>query len=295
MRCLRCALDYPQGVQYCDRCGRRLSQPPGTRADRDDLAVQQDTAFLYSTHAPPAMSDAPSYTMPMQPESGQAPVAAVPTEYMGSHATPSIARPAEWQHQDEASATVESADDWEDDPLSNAILQLRAILSQPDDREAQAPSSASLQRAGLNTATRSGRRPAIRAILCAVAASPKLLAGIIVALLVGALCLVLLQRHGAYTSDLRQAQTLQAAHQYTSAIVLYQRAEGEWPAHADATSGEAATRAQVAAAQAAIAAATATAQAHAAVAVDRTDMYQAKLAERRQAVQQSSTTTGAAH
>lgn len=296
MRCLRCALDYPQGVQYCDRCGRRLSQPPGTKADRDELAAAQDNSFLYSTFAPPAAHDAGldaiHYATPVQQDFGHMRAAPLADAYGDAEQAVAVEGLDEWRRNPEPSAAPAADEDWDDDPITSAIARLRSSLSQPAEEE-QAVSSAALRRAGLDTAIRSGHRPAFGAIFRILATSPKVLAGVVVAIVVVVLGVLVLQRHTSYTNDLQQAQALQAARQYTGALALYRRAEGEWPLHGDVTTGVAAIQAQLAADQAAAAAAQAGAQAHVATELARKSMYQAKMAERRLAAQQPSTTNGA--
>jgi hypothetical protein len=55
MRCLRCAIDYPSDAQYCDRCGRALSRPPGSKKPvaRVEDPAEEQSRFMYSTFAPP--------------------------------------------------------------------------------------------------------------------------------------------------------------------------------------------------------------------------------------------------
>lgn len=79
MRCLRCALDYGPEVQYCDRCGRTLSRPPGQSADDDaGFNMAQDLSSLYSTFVPPRGERA-------------AATAARPREYVAAQGESSIA------------------------------------------------------------------------------------------------------------------------------------------------------------------------------------------------------------
>jgi hypothetical protein len=76
MRCLRCAIDYGPDAQYCDRCGRALSRPPGSKkpAATVEDPVNQESRFMYSTFAPPAtqatraqVDIAPPPTTPLPP------------------------------------------------------------------------------------------------------------------------------------------------------------------------------------------------------------------------------------
>ncbi|MDB5077697.1 MAG: hypothetical protein JWO42_3876 [Chloroflexi bacterium] len=57
MRCLRCALEYPASAQYCDRCGRTLSRPPGSTQAAPEVTEgrEYDSRSMYSTSAPPAV------------------------------------------------------------------------------------------------------------------------------------------------------------------------------------------------------------------------------------------------
>ncbi|HVA92449.1 MAG TPA: hypothetical protein VNL71_21715 [Chloroflexota bacterium] len=60
MRCLRCALDYGPEEQFCQRCGRSLSRPLGSKgsAEEKNLSTPQEAQFFYTTTAPPPLQGA---------------------------------------------------------------------------------------------------------------------------------------------------------------------------------------------------------------------------------------------
>ncbi|MGH2409937.1 MAG: hypothetical protein ACRDGS_06140 [Chloroflexota bacterium] len=60
MRCLRCALDYGPEEQFCQRCGRALSRPLGSKpaAAEKGQSTPQEAQFFYTTTAPPPLQGA---------------------------------------------------------------------------------------------------------------------------------------------------------------------------------------------------------------------------------------------
>ncbi|HEY8287312.1 MAG TPA: hypothetical protein VIJ28_23235 [Chloroflexota bacterium] len=60
MRCLRCALDYGPDEQFCQRCGRALSRPLGSKPAEDEKGQPnpQEAQFFYTTTAPPPLQGA---------------------------------------------------------------------------------------------------------------------------------------------------------------------------------------------------------------------------------------------
>jgi len=60
MRCLRCALDYGPDEQFCQRCGRALSRPLGSKPTSAEKgsANPQEAQFFYTTTAPPPLQAA---------------------------------------------------------------------------------------------------------------------------------------------------------------------------------------------------------------------------------------------
>lgn len=76
MRCLRCAIEYGPDEQFCQRCGRALSRPLGSKPAPEETpeAARPDGQFFYTTTAPPplqgttrATGDPVDWEMPASP------------------------------------------------------------------------------------------------------------------------------------------------------------------------------------------------------------------------------------
>ena len=258
MRCLRCALDFGPDEQFCDRCGRGLSRPPGTRTDGGgNMLSLQDNQFQYSTHSPPRGAET------------SAPLLAPDTTPLG------LTDPRPGHLPAEPSAPRMGTDeralvpvDMGDEPLGPRGGPPLLIGAEPaDDRRAGRAIPPALLDFSLQ---RSRRRPRLLIPL-------PLLGGIAAAVLL--LAVAALVRQQGYNTDLQAAAALAGQGQYAPAIGRYGQASGEWPFHDAAVAGQATVVAQ--------------ATAIATLRAGQVSVYAARQQSRVQAAQQSESYVGA--
>lgn len=224
MRCLRCALDFGPDEQFCDRCGRGLSRPPGTKTDGGgNMLSLQDNQFQYSTHSPPRGAEtfappvAPDTTLPglidSLPRQGA-------TRRTGSELEAEVGR---------TQVAVDLGND-PDEPRSGppVLIGAEPVHGSPADR--------ALPPALLDFSLQRGRRrprlPVPLPVLGGIA---------LAALLVASAAMV---RRDGYNTDLEAAASLASQGQYILAIGRYGQASGEWPFHDAAAAGQAMVVAQ---------------------------------------------------
>lgn len=283
MRCLRCALDFSADERYCDRCGRALSFPLGSKGEgaSGQYSTLQDTTFLYSTFSPPGQQADAASAEPVASDGGAqqalppaahvAARAALPPstegttargdEQTGAPAAPR-AQPALPRSTTSAAPTSEGNEAAESD--AQRFESMEDVLSAFRPRPTSIGAS--------DTAWRNGspRRGG------ALARMPRqaVFAGIGVVAVV-ALALLGLTRHSSYTSDLKAADRLAASGQYAGAIQAYERAIGEWPFNADAQNRQAGVAATATAISAQATAVVLQAQGVATASADRAQMFAA--------------------
>lgn len=223
MRCLRCALDFGPDEQFCDRCGRGLSRPPGTKTDGGNMLSLQDNQFQYSTHSPPRGAE--TFAPPVAPDT-------TPLGLIDSLPRQRATRRPGSELEAEGGRTqvvVDLGGD-PDEPRSGppVLIGAEPVHGSPADR--------ALPPALLDFSLQRGRRrpwlPVPLPVLGGIA---------LAALLVASAALV---RRDGYNTDLDAAASLASQGQYAPAIDKYGRASGEWPFHGAAAAGQATVVAQ---------------------------------------------------
>ena len=224
MRCFRCALDFGPDDQFCDRCGRGLSRPPGTKTDGGgNMLSLQDNQFQYSTHSPPRGAE--TFAPPVAPDTTplgliDSPPRQGATKRPGSEPEAGVGR---------TQVAVDLGDD-PDEPRSGPPLLIGA------EPVHESPANRALPPALLDFSLERGRRRARLPVPLPV------LGGIaLAAVLLASAALV---RRDGYNTDLEAAASLASQGQYAPAIDRYGRASGEWPFHDAAAAGQATVVAQ---------------------------------------------------
>jgi hypothetical protein len=223
MRCLRCAIDYPPGSRYCDRCGRSLSRPLGAaRAASLNQPGQEsmDTDSLYSTFFPPA----------------------------GEHR---FALPETWITLATAQVASASAVSLVRDPVGSTVLTAESRGARPKAprsvylaRSLAAESAGPTAQAGNAILTANSRR-ARPAQMAATTDQAHARHRRLRAVLLGAPLTALLtatagigyQRHTLYDQDLRTARVMLDSGRPSAAAAEFRLAIGAWPWHAEAQKG----------------------------------------------------------
>ena len=298
MRCLRCAIDYGPDERFCERCGRGLSHPPGSKGAAeggDPFSTLQDTAFLYSTFSPPASTQQASALA--EPDSYPLPQPGPPTTRLGTRAA---LPPADQHVIDPYEAAEEDLALPSHAPIGIASRPPRELGADPDLDPDQPDSDDVLSAFDVKSSTigmdvRSWRRTAeatkevagARAKMPRFRIPPAALATIVAVAVVAALAFFALGKYNTYDKDLKAAQTLVAQGHYAAAIDRYQKAIDEWPRNQSAKDGQAGAQAAVSAAQAEAAASAAAAQAAAAARTQRASIFRAWQQQRMQAGQQA--------
>ena len=218
MRCLRCALDFGADEQFCDRCGRGLSRPPGTKVDGDNLLNLQDPRFQYSTHSPPR--DAETYASPLVPDATQPGL----TDPRPDRLPAELSAVPMALGDERALVPVDMGDETYEPHTGPPLL----IGAEPaDERFAER----ALPPALLDFSLQRGRRRPQSPI-------PLPLVGCVAAAMVLLVIAALVRRQG-YNTDLQAAALLADQGQYAPAIGRYGQASGEWPFHDAAVAGRA--------------------------------------------------------
>jgi len=297
MRCLRCAIDYGPDERFCERCGRGLSHPPGSKGAAeggDPFSTLQDTAFLYSTFSPPASTQQASALA--EPDSYPLPQPGPPTTRLGARA----ALPPVDQPEADPYETAEEVAPPSRASIGVAIRPPRELGADPDVDPDQSDANNVLSAFDVKSSTigmdvRSWRKTAAatrevagaRARLPRFRIPPAALAAVLAVALVAVLAFFALGKYNIYDKDVKAAQALVAQGQYAAAIGRYQKAIDEWPRNQSAKDGQASAQATVSAAQAQVAANALAAQAAAAARVQRTNIFKAWQQQRTQAGQQA--------
>ena len=296
MRCLRCAIDYGPDERFCERCGRALSHPPGSKgaAEGDSYSTLQDTAFLYSTFSPPASTQQSVVTAEPESYLDQKPI--LPISRLGTRAAlPPTDRP-----EADPDEMVEEAAPPPPVQLGSVSRPVRELGADPDldsdDPETHDVLAAfDVKSSTIGMDVRSWRKTAAatrevagtRVKLPSLRIPPAILAGVVVLAVVAVLAFVALGKYNTYDKDVKAAQHLVAQGQYTAAIDRFQKAIGEWPRNQTAKDGQASAQAAVSAAQVQATAAALQAQATAASRTERAAIFQAWQQQRIQAGQQA--------
>lgn len=296
MRCLRCAIDYGPDERFCERCGRGLSHPPGSKAagEGDPFSTLQDTAFLYSTFSPPASTQQATATA--EPDSYPLPVQSPPTTRLRARAAlPPVDQPEIDRYEAEEEVAPPSHA-----PLGIANRPIRELGADPDMDGDQPDATDVLSAFDVRSSTigidvRSWRQTAAatkevagaRAKLPRLRIPPTILVAVLALAVVAALAFMALGKYNTYDKDVKAAQALVAQGQYAAAIDRYQKAIQEWPRNQSAKDEQASAQATVAAAQAQATATALQVQAAAAARSQRADIFKAWQQQRAQAGQQA--------
>ena len=266
MRCLRCALEYGPEEKYCQRCGRALSRPLGSKAavaSNQDIK-QVDAQSVYSTFVPPstpvakeisssaAVSGAASAATQPEPAFDAPDSIALPEL---EQAAPETAEPEEAQSG--VSSVLNSTTSFPPaEPPPQAWTEQRAPVETseagwsafvpntrgrtPDDLFDDDPLPVGRgERPALigsdDTPGRRWGRPAARSSQRAtlpranLRISPRMLALAVVVVVVLLIAGIVLGRHNAYTTDLQKGMGEVGARQYAAAINDFNKAIAEWP------------------------------------------------------------------
>jgi hypothetical protein len=312
MRCLRCALDYPQEERYCHRCGRALSRPPGSKGPEESsqFSALPDTQYLYSTFSPPGAAGAVQERAELE---GEVPAGTPPSPRAGLPPSASLARPSLGK-RGEAPTPVAADHETADEMAQTAGRQIPPSLPgsvyipppteplppiEPEvkltrpvddfDDEEDVLAAFRVKPAAIGADSGSWRKQSTRqrgmAILPRLPRQARLaIVAVVVLAIAGA---VALWRHGLYATDVQDARRFAQAGQYPAAIGKYQAAIGAWPFNTGAKNGLAGVQATVTVVNATATAVAANAQAQATAVVERQSIYAARLQLREQTAAQA--------
>ncbi len=265
MRCLRCALEYGPEEKYCQRCGRALSRPLGSKAAvASDHIKQVDSQSVYSTFVPPSTPiaeaisssaavsgaasaatqpepafDTPDSIAPLEPEQAT-PETAEPREARSGVSgmrnsttglSPAGPPPHAWTEQP---APVETSEAGWSAFVPNARGRTHDDLFDDDPLPVGRGGKPALIGSDDKPGRRWGRpdaRSSQRATLprANLRISPRLLGLAVVVVLLLLIAGIVLGRHSAYTTDLQKGMSEVAARQYAAAINDFNKAIAEWP------------------------------------------------------------------